>query len=35
MEGLRMVQQAQTQVDDQRKAEDWRRRMDAMKGALK
>jgi len=34
MEGLRMVQQAQVQVDDQRRAEDWRRRMDAMKAAL-
>ena len=34
MEGLRMVQQAQNQVDEQRKAEDWRQRMDAMKVAL-
>jgi type IV secretion system protein VirB5 len=34
MEGLRMVQQAQAQVDDQRKAEDWRQRMDAIKAAL-
>jgi type IV secretion system protein VirB5 len=34
MEGLRMVQQAQAQVNDQRKAEDWRMRMDAMKAAL-
>ncbi len=34
MEGLRMVQQAQNQVDEQRKAEDWRLRMDAMKAAL-
>lgn len=34
MEGLRMVQQAQSQVDEQRKAEDWRQRMDAMKAAL-
>lgn len=34
MEALRMVQQAQTQVDEQRKAEDWRQRMDAMKAAL-
>ncbi len=34
MEGLRMVQQAQNQVDEQRKAEDWRRRMDNMKAAL-
>jgi type IV secretion system protein VirB5 len=30
-----MVQQAQVQVDDQRKAEDWRKRMDAMGAALK
>lgn len=34
MEGLRMVQQAQAQVDEQRKAEDWRQRMDAIKSAL-
>ncbi|SDA87697.1 P-type DNA transfer protein VirB5 [Sinorhizobium sp. NFACC03] len=34
MDALRMVQQAQAQVDEQRKAEDWRRRMDAMKEAL-
>ncbi|MFF2322917.1 P-type DNA transfer protein VirB5 [Agrobacterium sp. NPDC058088] len=34
MEGLRMVQQAYNQVDEQRKAEDWRQRMDAMKAAL-
>lgn len=34
MEGLRMVQQAQNQVDEQRRAEDWRQRMDAMKAAL-
>ncbi|AWM28143.1 P-type DNA transfer protein VirB5 [Sinorhizobium fredii] len=34
MEGLRMVQQAQAQVDEQRRAEDWRQRMDAMKAAL-
>ncbi|WP_324764634.1 P-type DNA transfer protein VirB5 (plasmid) [Sinorhizobium meliloti] len=34
MEGLRMVQQAQAQVDEQRKAEDWRQRMDAMGAAL-
>jgi len=34
MEGLKMVQQAQVQVDEQRKAEDWRQRMDAMKAAL-
>ena len=34
MEGLKMVQQAQAQVDDQRKAEEWRQRMDAMKAAL-
>lgn len=35
MEGLRMVQQAQNQVDEQRKAEDWRQRMDNMKAALR
>ena len=34
MQGLRMVQQAQAQVDDQRRAEDWRRRIDAMRAAL-
>lgn len=34
MEGLRMVQQAQVQVDEQREAEDWRQRMDAIKAAL-
>ncbi|RJG40933.1 P-type DNA transfer protein VirB5 [Mesorhizobium sp. DCY119] len=34
MEGLRMVQQAQTQIDEQRRAEDWRQRMDAIKAAL-
>ncbi|MFG1423200.1 P-type DNA transfer protein VirB5 [Xanthobacter sp. VTT E-85238] len=34
MQGLRMVQQAQAQVDDQRKAEDWRRRVDTMRAAL-
>jgi type IV secretion system protein VirB5 len=34
MEGLRLVQQAHNQVDEQRKAEDWRQRMDAMKAAL-
>ncbi|MGV1776959.1 P-type DNA transfer protein VirB5 [Agrobacterium fabrum] len=34
MEGLRMVQEAQNQVDEQRKAEDWRQRMDNMKAAL-
>lgn len=34
MEGLQMVQQVQAQVDEQRKAEDWRQRMDAMKAAL-
>lgn len=34
MQGLRMVQQAQVQVDEQRKAEDWRRRIDTMKAAL-
>ncbi|MEX2743001.1 P-type DNA transfer protein VirB5 [Rhizobium mongolense] len=35
MQGLQMVQRAQVQVDDQRKAEDWRKRMDAMGAALK
>lgn len=34
MDALRMMQQAQAQVDEQRKVEDWRRRMDAMKAAL-
>ncbi|OHV77145.1 P-type DNA transfer protein VirB5 [Rhizobium sp. LCM 4573] len=34
MEALRMVQQAQVQTDEQRKAEDWRQRMDAMGAAL-
>lgn len=34
MEGLQIVQQAQAQVDEQRKAEDWRQRMDAIKAAL-
>jgi type IV secretion system protein VirB5 len=35
MQGLQMVQQAQVQVDDQRKAEDWRKRMDTMGAALR
>ncbi|PDT20327.1 P-type DNA transfer protein VirB5 [Rhizobium hidalgonense] len=35
MQGLQMVQQAQLQVDEQRKAEDWRKRMDTMGAALK
>lgn len=35
MQGLQMVQQAQVQIDDQRKAEDWRQRMDTMGAALK
>jgi type IV secretion system protein VirB5 len=35
MQGLQMVQQAQVQVGEQRKAEDWRKRMDAMGAALK
>ncbi|MGR9431314.1 P-type DNA transfer protein VirB5 [Rhizobium leguminosarum] len=35
MQALQMVQQAQVQVDDQRKAEDWRKRLDAMGEALK
>jgi type IV secretion system protein VirB5 len=34
MEGLQMVQRAQAQVDEQRKAEDWRQRMDSMKAVL-
>ncbi len=34
MQGLQMIQQTQVQVDDQRKAEDWRKRMDAMGAAL-
>lgn len=34
MNGLQMVQQAQAQIDEQRKAEDWRQRMDSMKAAL-
>ena len=34
MEGLQMVQRAQAQVDEQRKAEDWRQRMDSMKAAF-
>ncbi|MBY3214320.1 P-type DNA transfer protein VirB5 [Rhizobium laguerreae] len=35
MHALQMVQQAEVQVDDQRKAEDWRKRLDAMGAALK
>ncbi|MBB4194551.1 type IV secretion system protein VirB5 [Rhizobium aethiopicum] len=35
MQGLQMVQQAQVQVDEQREAEDWRKRMDTMGAALK
>ncbi|WP_225040742.1 P-type DNA transfer protein VirB5 (plasmid) [Rhizobium sp. T1470] len=35
MQGLQMIQQAQVQVDDQRQAEDWRKRMDTMGAALK
>ncbi|ARO34375.1 type IV secretion system protein VirB5 (plasmid) [Rhizobium sp. NXC14] len=35
MQALQMVQQAQVQVDEQRKAEDWRKRMDTMGAALK
>lgn len=34
MQGLQMVQQAEVQVDEQRKAEDWRKRMDTMGAAL-
>ena len=33
-QGLQMVQQAERQIDEQRKAEDWRKRMDAMGAAL-
>nr|WP_246622075.1 P-type DNA transfer protein VirB5 [Rhizobium laguerreae] len=35
MQALQMVQQAEVQVDDQRKAENWRKRLDAMGEALK
>ncbi|MBY3513375.1 P-type DNA transfer protein VirB5 [Rhizobium laguerreae] len=35
MQALQMVQQAEVQVDDQRKTEDWRKRLDAMGEALK
>lgn len=35
MQALQMIQQAQVQVDLQRQAEDWRRRMDAMGAALR
>ncbi|TCM51156.1 type IV secretion system protein VirB5 [Rhizobium sp. PP-F2F-G48] len=35
MQGLQMMQQAQAQVDEQRKAEDWRKRMDTMGAAFK
>ncbi|WP_245304438.1 P-type DNA transfer protein VirB5 [Rhizobium aethiopicum] len=35
MQGLQMVQQAQVQIDEQRKAEDWRKRMDTIGAALK
>jgi len=34
MQGLQMVQQAQVQVEEQRKAEDWRKRIDTMNTAL-
>lgn len=34
MQGLQMVQQAQAQVEEQRKAEDWRKRIDTMNAAL-
>jgi type IV secretion system protein VirB5 len=34
MQALRMIQQAEIQVDEQRKAEDWRKRMDAIGAAL-
>jgi type IV secretion system protein VirB5 len=35
MQGLQMVQQAKIQVGEQRKAEDWRQRMDTMGAAFK
>ncbi len=35
MQALQMVQQAEVQVDEQRKAEDWRKRMDTMGAALR
>ncbi|KQT62248.1 MULTISPECIES: P-type DNA transfer protein VirB5 [unclassified Aureimonas] len=35
MQGLQMMQQAQVQVDEQHKAEDWRKRMDTIGAALK
>ncbi|WP_025091681.1 P-type DNA transfer protein VirB5 [Brucella intermedia] len=34
MQGLQMVQQAQAQVEQQRQAEDWKKRMDTMGAAL-
>lgn len=34
MQGLQMVQQAQAQVEEQRQAEDWKKRMDTMGAAL-
>jgi len=34
MQGLQMVQQAQVQVEQQRQAEDWKKRMDTMGAAL-
>ncbi|TKT75685.1 P-type DNA transfer protein VirB5 [Aquamicrobium sp. LC103] len=34
MQGLHMIQQAQLQVEQQRQAEDWRRRIDKMNSAL-
>ena len=34
MEGLQMLQRTQTRVDEQRKAEDWRKRMDSKKAVL-
>lgn len=34
MQGLQMVQQAQVQVEQQRQAEDWKKRMDAMGAVL-
>lgn len=34
MQGLQMVQQAQAQVEEQRQAEDWKKRLDTMGAAL-
>lgn len=35
MQGLQMIQQAQVQVEQQRQAEDWKKRMDTMGAALR